>query len=304
MKHALLLLSLIATQAHAQIIYTDVVPDATYSGTTDTCSLDLDNDGNIDFLIVRGALQVLCPNTCNASGTSTRPRRWIRITPQGTNTVANSGSFAAQLPQGQPIGPGLIWNNASDQDLVMQSTPGCRPILGSPGSFICVSGTLYTGSWSGSASVDSSKFLGLRFDSAGTTYYGWARLSIPWGNPATYGESFTLKDYAYNSVPGEGILAGDMGSITTGITSSALRGMQLAPNPFSSTLSVSLPTGTTGSVSCRVLSLTGQALLTRTVVLTSGPSSITLDLGSLAPGTYLLEMQTGGERIVRKVVKE
>ena len=29
MKHALLLLSVIATQAHAQIIYTDVIPDAT-----------------------------------------------------------------------------------------------------------------------------------------------------------------------------------------------------------------------------------------------------------------------------------
>ena len=94
MKHALLVLALIATQAHAQIIYTDVIPDATYTGTTDTCYLDLDNDGNIDFLIVRGTLQVLCPTNCNPSGTLTRPRRWIRITPQGTNTVANSGSFA------------------------------------------------------------------------------------------------------------------------------------------------------------------------------------------------------------------
>ncbi|HRH70816.1 MAG TPA: GEVED domain-containing protein [Flavobacteriales bacterium] len=204
MKQALLLLALIATQAHAQIIYTDVVPDATYTGTTDTCSLDVDNDGNIDFLIVRGTVQAPCPNSCNAS--QTRPRRWIRITPQGTNAVANSGSFPAQLPLGQSIGPGLIWSNASDQDLVLQSNPGCRPFQL---QLVCVSGALYTGSWSGTASVDSSKFLGLRFESAGTTYYGWARLSIPWGNPATYGESFTLKDYAYNSVPDEAIFAGE-----------------------------------------------------------------------------------------------
>ena len=142
-------------------------------------------------------------------------------------------------------------------------------------------------------------FLGLRFDSAGTTFYGWARLSIP-----SNGTSFTLKDYAYNRVPDEGILAGDVGSITTGITSTALRGMQVSPNPFSSTLSISLPTGTTGSVGCRVLSLTGQGLVTRTVVPISGPSSINLDLGSLAPGTYLLEMQVDGERMVRKVLKE
>jgi len=47
-------------------------------------------------------------------------------------------------------------------------------------------------------------FLGLRFESAGSTYYGWARLSIP-GN----GTSFTLKEYAYNSVPAAGMLAGE-----------------------------------------------------------------------------------------------
>ena len=57
MKHTLLLIALIATQAQAQIIYTDVIPDATYTGTNDTCSLDVDNDGDIDFLIVQSTLQ-------------------------------------------------------------------------------------------------------------------------------------------------------------------------------------------------------------------------------------------------------
>ena len=44
--------------------------------------------------------------------------------------------------------------------------------------------------------------LGLRFDIAGATHYGWARLRVP--SPT----SFTLLDYAYNSVPDEAILAG------------------------------------------------------------------------------------------------
>ena len=47
MKHALLILSLIAMQAHAQIIYTDVIPDASYSGANDSCYLDLDNNGEV-----------------------------------------------------------------------------------------------------------------------------------------------------------------------------------------------------------------------------------------------------------------
>jgi hypothetical protein len=199
MKHALLLLAVIATQAHAQIIYTDVIPDATYTGTNDTCSLDLNNDGNIDFLIVHLTLQAPCPSSCSPS--QTRSRRWIRITPLGTNAVANSASFASQLPQGQPIEPGLTWNNASEQPLVIQSPPGCRPFMT---QLVCVPGAQFTGAWLDSASVDSPKFLGLRFESAGSTFYGWARLSIP-GNATR----FTLKDYAYNSTPDEGLFAGE-----------------------------------------------------------------------------------------------
>jgi len=301
MKHALLLLTLIATQAHAQIIYTDVIPDATYSGTNDTCSLDVDNDGNIDFLIVQRTVNVPCPGgpglTCQA--TNTRPRSWVRITPQGTNAVVNAASFASQLPEWQAIAPALSWNNAGDQVLITQGSPVCAfTQQGGLGQWVCLPANM-NGAWVGGASLDSPMFLGLQFDIAGTTFYGWARLSIP-----ANGTSFTLKDYAYNSVPDEAILAGDMGSITTGITSSALRGVQVSPNPFTSTLGILLPTGTTGSVSYRVLPLLGQAVITRTVAATSGPSAITLDLASLARGTYLLEIEIGGERIVRKVVKE
>ena len=206
MKHALLLLSAIAAQAHAQIIYTDVDPDALYAGTNDTCSLDLNNDGNIDFLIVQSTVNAPCPGNgpaaCNA--TITRPRSWVKITPQGTNAVANSASFASQLSEWQAITPASVWNNASAQVLLTQGVPACVPFgLVNPPQWYCRPGG-YTGSWLDSVSVDSSKFLGLRFEIAGSTHYGWARLSIP-GN----GTSFTLKDYGYNSVPGAGIYAGE-----------------------------------------------------------------------------------------------
>jgi len=292
MKHTLLLLSVIATQAHAQIIYTDVIPDAVYSGTNDTCSLDLNNDGNIDFLIVQSTLQAECETQFAINCPGTRPRSWVKITSTGANAAAETASYASQLPQGDAIGPALTWNNTTAQVLLTQGVPTCS------GSPVCNLGS-FTGSWLNGASVDSPKFLGLRFESAGNTFYGWARLSIP-----TNGTSFTLKDYAYNSVPAAAILAGDNGTGFVGITSTALRGMQLSPNPFTSVLNITLPTGTTGAVNYRVLSLLGQAVITRTVAATSGPSAITLDLGSLAPGTYLLEMQVDGERMVRKVVKE
>ena len=205
MKHALLLLALLATQAHAQIIYTDVIPDATYTGTNDTCSLDVDNDGNIDFLIVQRTVNAPCPGgPANCAATNTRPQSWVRITPQGTNAVVTAATFASQLPEGQLISPASAWNSASDRVLITQGAPACIPFgLVNPPQWYCRAG-LYTGAWLDSASVASPKFLGLRFDSAGSTYYGWARLSIP-----SNGTSFTLKDYAYSSVAAAGMLAGE-----------------------------------------------------------------------------------------------
>ncbi|MBK7945638.1 MAG: T9SS type A sorting domain-containing protein [Flavobacteriales bacterium] len=69
-------------------------------------------------------------------------------------------------------------------------------------------------------------------------------------------------------------------------------------------MTVSMGMNKAGVVTCTVRALTGQAVLMRTAAASSGPSAITLDLASVAPGTYLLEMQIGGERMVRKVVKE
>ena len=285
MKHALLLLALVATQAQAQIIYTDVIPDATYSGSNDSCYLDLDNNGQTDFLIIRRE----DPGYCMGCLIGTHYR--VLIYPMAAHVISGFTWLSQQFPQchqsGQVVGTNLSYSVTNG--LMRDASPGgsCPPSMQN-----CVPWPPF--SWANYP----EGYLGLRFTIAGEIHYGWARLSIP------SAAGFTLKDYAYNSLPGEGILAGDMGSITTGITSTALRGMQVSPNPFSSALSISLPTGTTGAINYRVLSLTGQAVITRTIAATSGPSTITIDLASLAPGTYMLEMQVDGERIVRKVVKE
>jgi hypothetical protein len=287
MKHALLLLSLIATQAQAQIIYTDVDPDAMYFANGDTCFLDLDNNGQADYNLYAKQIPYYC-HSCLMSS----PEQKVVIDRVDTNVIAHVIPWgSSQWPQSLPSGAMIDGNTemSATNHMIRQYQPGgfCPGYQNG-----CVPGPPIT--WA----LAPQAYLGLRFTIAGATHYGWARLSVPSAS------SFILRDYAYNSIPGEGILAGDEGSVSTGITSSALRGMQVSPNPFTSTLSISLPTGTTGSVSCRVLSLIGQAVIARTIAATSGPYSITLDLGSLATGTYLLEMQVDGERIVRKVVKE
>jgi hypothetical protein len=288
MKHALPLVALIATQAQAQIIYTDVIPDATYNVSGDTCFLDLNNNGQTDFKLSQFELPYYCL-TC----LQTEPEERVMVFPVATNVVADTLLWSEIWPQSlgmdRVIGADLSWSVTNG--LVIQDIPGGGCMNG-PFPVNCSPGPPIT--WQ--LASGSPRYLGLRFSIAGATHYGWARLSVP-----NAGE-FTLMDYAYNSVPDEPILAGEGAS--TSIARIAHSSVLVSPNPFTSTLSVSMGMNKAGVATCTLRALTGQALLTRTFATTSGPSPITLDLASLAPGTYLLEMQIGGERIVRKVLKE
>lgn len=286
MKHALLLLALIATQAKAQIIYTDVEPDTTITqgpiGST-VYALDINNDGIPDATLTASRTST---NNSVFLGTSNGSQALMCCVILMTRAI----SYAAFIGS-DPSGTNASWGTGQDARLRQFPTTGG----GGPGGGHGGGNPIPFGDWSN----PTDRYLALRFSLGGDWYYGWVRVSVSSG-----ASSFTIRDYAYNSVPGEGILAGDMGSITTGITGNALGGMQVSPNPFTSVLSIALPTGTTGAVTYRILSVQGQAVVMHTVAATGGPSTITLDLATLAPGTYLLEMQASSERIVRKVVKE
>ena len=290
MKHALLLWALIITamlfsaRANAQIVYTDVDPDLTITQTdigSTVYALDINNDGITDATLTASRTST---NNSVFLGTSNGSQA-LMCCPILLTKAINFNVFIGS----DASGTGASWTNDQQGRLRQVPTSGGGGHGGWGGNPIPF------GDWSN----PMDRYLAIRFSLGGDWYYGWVRVSVSAG-----ANSFTIRDYAYNGVPGEGILAGDMGSISTGISSSALQGMQVTPNPFTTTLSIALPTGTTGAVSYTVLSLLGQAVITRTVAANSGPSSITLDLAWLAPGTYLLEMQTGGERLVRKVVKE
>ncbi len=190
MKHALLLFAFIATQAQAQIIYTDVIPDANYSGTNDSCYLDLDNNGEADYLIIRREDPYYC-----FSCLMTQPHLRVMIYPMSTNVIGYMTWISQQFPEcyqsGHAIGTNLSYSVTNS--LMRDASPGggCPPNM-----VACVPWPPFT--WANFP----EGYLALRFDIAGATHYGWARLSIPSAS------GFTLKDYAYNSVPDEGIFAG------------------------------------------------------------------------------------------------
>ncbi|HMC98062.1 MAG TPA: T9SS type A sorting domain-containing protein [Flavobacteriales bacterium] len=297
MKHPLLLFCLLGTQAQAQIIYTDVTPDLMFDMDGDTCRLDLNNDGTTDFYI---RYHMQAGSGCmGCNGSPNLHPSWVRLDALGTNAVDTVVDLdapydgAAELLPLTVIDASLHWIGSNDRVLANVSTY-C--------STICVPHNGDHGPWNGT-SVDSSRFLGLRFESGGNTYYGWARLSITRGVTLTV-TSFTLKDYAYNSVPDEMILAGEGADISTSVASIARTSLQVSPNPFTSALSVAFEVQPKGAVICNVRALTGQLLFTRTMTGSSARSPVIMDLASLAPGIYLLDVVADGGHIVRKVMKE
>ena len=167
--------ALAATQADAQIIYTDINPDSTVALGGSFYNLDLDNDGTFDF-----AINV----TIGTSASYTSQQ--IGISPAGTNGVAGSSVGAYIYPfamnAGDTIKTSLQFNLGPNQSMASY--------FGASYSY---------GNWLGV----TDKYLGLKFYIGTAAHYGWARLDVN----ATANQ-FIIKDYAYNTVADAYILAG------------------------------------------------------------------------------------------------
>lgn len=78
--------------------------------------------------------------------------------------------------------------------------------------------------------------------------------------------------------------------------------LRIFPNPVQGQLNVQVKGINQGPVQMRLLSLDGKELLQRTLDAGAGLQSTVLDMGTLAPGVYLLNVQTNTENRVEKVV--
>lgn len=161
----------VGSAANAQVVYTDVSPDATVATDPDSVTIDLNNDAIVDFTLYK------------TTGTAEA----VRMHPAPGNEVLGTTSYgqfflASVLNAGDLInGTATMWNGTMN------------------GSMMTLVWGNY-GYWAGM----SDKYLGLRFVVGGDTHYAWARLTV-----AGDASSGTLKDFAYESTPGTGIQAGN-----------------------------------------------------------------------------------------------
>jgi hypothetical protein len=170
----------LARSAEAKVIYTPV-----HERVVQQINLDVNNDGTPDFRI-----------SCYTSGYGSRcrgfgsrppnPENWLAVKPlDGSNAVWSKSQppFVSAIAKGKRIGRKGTF---PPSDYVMAKC-------------IEFSSSYCFGPWL----KVNGRYLGLKFVIKGKIHFGWARLNVDW----TLGEAI-LTGYAYETIPGKSIMAG------------------------------------------------------------------------------------------------
>jgi len=256
-----------ARPAEAEIVYT---PTNITIGPNGSYSLDVNNDGITDFTIsVYAEGPGIC---CVTDGTGIVCARYYMThsadeTPaSGTSVV---GSPPAALNSGDQIGPSQAFYGGTG---TLESV-----------SSSCKAPPVYSGEWV----TSSVHYLGLALQVNGQTCYGWAQLRVE-VKPGLLTGSAKLTGYAYETVPGTPINAGQMPpnfKIKTSPTSatvspgqSTISTLTLTPvGGFSGTVALTCRVPSGDSLSCEVspssVTLDGTDPLTATLSINTSSSS-------------------------------
>ena len=184
-KIYLLLFTFIAAQANSQIVYNDITdmqltPAPAPNGMD--YPLDIDGDGTDDFVVnMMGDLQAgygnFEPANVSAMNGAIEEAVWgdaMKLS-AGTSIDANSLTWTSTSANTNPSGTSL-------------------PIV------IWAGGASYAQEW---LAPVTDGYFGFKFEINGSLHYGWMRIDVP-----DNAIEFTIKDWAYNAVADEPILAG------------------------------------------------------------------------------------------------
>lgn len=182
--------------ASGQIVYHDFEPDiAVMAG--DSFDLDLNNDGIVDFTL----------HSFVNAGAFTKAEVYV-------NSALDSNAVDASIG---PLGyyyPKVL----ATSDLIDVNNSWIAPIPYATFVINYTTGNAY-GNWSGT----DNGYMAMRFAVGANLHYGWLRMDV-----SVDGSKITLKDYGYNSTPGEGIKAGEepvgIGSVKSTLAATAFVG--------------------------------------------------------------------------------
>ncbi len=245
--------------ANAQITYVDINPDEVYTADHQL-DIDLNTDGINDFAILIGA--------------DSSTRFAVRVGPTLGNEVLGSVSgnffYPFAMDMNQPVGPAAtVWNGTMNGGYMTMA-------------WVYTAGGSY-GNWLNA----TDKYLGVRFLIGTNVHYGWIRFSI---SCSATGVSCTYKDYAYNTVAEQQILAGTQ---TIGLDETATQ----VPKVFTAgdVLHVQFEKITEGEVTLN--NMLGQAV--RKIAISD--MKMELPLEGLDAGLYLVTVNAASGNYSQKV---
>ncbi len=190
--------------AEAKVVYT-----AVNTLITSPYPLDLNGDGLVDFYLlnggaasIAGSWRVSYLDVCHIAAKCLSSSSMLQA--NASNRVRAAASGAAVLPFGAKIGPGEEWN-AKGQGANL-------------GFRFFYSGSNYAqrwgGPWANGGQGETNKYLGIKFKIGNQFHYGWARVTF---KVLARSYQATITGYAYETIPGKAIRAGD----TTGTAETA-----------------------------------------------------------------------------------
>ncbi len=238
--------------AAGQIVYTDVTPDFA-GGISTNFLLDLDNNGTNDFEVFHDADDYL----------------YFRPLGDANNEVLGSIGYSSSY-YGYFYGYAYPFALAEDT-VISNSAAGSWNNFGfSEGNNSLNFNACDDGFWCDI----TDGYLGLRFRIGANTHYGWARLDVD-----TNGDVWIVKDYAYNTIPDEAILAGQQ---TLGLNTNPLADDVKIVSKDQSIALYNLPEQT----NYKLFSLTGQSVLNGNI----NQNTYVIEAKTIASGIYILEL--------------
>jgi len=266
--HTLLVLQFIFSFNHtinAQIVYTDINPDITYTEFQTGHGVDFNADGKVDVHVTL------------LSNVGVWVMHLIPDSSADNTFVVYDGEEASILELEDEIAPssnlyklgagwgGLLygyWENDGEY-----------------------------GNWTG---TQEDKYLGIKFEIGSNFHYGWIHLTT---HQYSYTEmDFTIKGFAYNTVANEPILAGDMGS-GVGVEEIGIGGISIFPNP---TANLIIYDTIENLKQISVINTTGKNC--KNIAIDFYSNSI--DLSNLPNGVYFIHFQTDKNSFIKKIIKE
>jgi len=270
--------------AHAQVIYHDIDPDVVL-GIGDSYSLDLNNDGNVDFMFKVSTYGTSGSLAWDFAGLIPYPAS--HSNPNGfagyVNTFGGDPSlygFPSMFNQSQVIDANLPWKAMPDL-IWIESSAERYFYAGMVSNYY---GEIF-GQWSGA--VDN--YLALRFtkDGSAALNYAWVRCDVD-----SDGTTLTIKDFAFEDTPDTPITAGEF----TGISNAAASNYNIYG--YEGIAHIIVRNGSYQNVKISVTNLAGQIVLDDVLK----DDNTTIDLNPYGKGVYVITLTEGDDVFSKKIL--